>query len=108
MAGYLKGQATLTSFIIGKGKRSITSRDKSEQISCKQVRIEHSSYEGSMDDCDHHYTYFEASESESDVDNSQSGEEDNDDKSHNDQYNMTMEMRSRNTSSSNPTASLMP
>ena len=101
MAGYLKGQATLTSFIIGKGKRSITSRDKSEQISCKQVRIEHSSYEGSMDDdCDHHYTYFEASESESDVDN--------DDKSHNDQYNMTMEMRSRNTSSSNPTASLMP
>ena len=35
------------------------------------------------DDCDHHYTYFEASESETDVDNSQSGEEDNDDESHN-------------------------
>ena len=33
MAGYLKGQATLPSFIIGKGKRCITSRDEREQIS---------------------------------------------------------------------------
>ena len=68
--------------------KAITSRDESEQISSKQAKIEHSSYEGTSeasmdDDCDHHYTYFEASESETDVDDSQSGEEDNEDESHN-------------------------